>query len=459
MYKIKLLNFEKKYLLEEMIKIFLKPSDYTLAEEDDEDSACIVINKAESADKNQIKREIYDKLSSLTGKRPAWGILTGIRPVKLCGEFYEACKDEEKVLALLTGDYRMSREKAELVLSMYLHQCREIGYAPDNSAGVYIGIPFCPTRCLYCSFASNQVSDAEIEHYLPALLKEIRYTGLRMKETGIKPESVYIGGGTPTTLSAQQLSELLRTVRESFDLSEIREFTVEAGRPDTITYEKLMAIKQGGADRISINPQSMKEKTLSLIGRNHSPEQIRDAFAMAKAAGFKAINCDIIAGLPEETPEDFANTLRELIDMEPANITVHCLAVKRASRLVDIDPDFHYTQAENAEIMLAESRRLLDEAGYIPYYLYRQKHMAGAFENTGYCKPGTECTYNIRIMDEHQHIAALGAGGISKVYFPQENRLERVPNVTNYQEYISRIDEMLDRKEQNFFKEVEKWQS
>lgn len=459
MYRIKLCHIEKKYLFEELIKIFLSPAQYTIIEENDEEPDCIVINEANAADKNQIKREIYDKLSMLTGARPEWGILTGIRPVKLCGEFYEQMQDEQAVLDILIDQYYLHEKKAKQILAMYLHQRSEIGFALANSVGVYIGIPFCPTRCVYCSFASNQVPDTEIQRYLPALYKEIEYTAARMKATGMLAESIYIGGGTPTTLTAKQLSALIGKIKESFDLSGLKEFTIEAGRPDTITREKLAVMQDAGIDRISINPQTMKAETLALIGRNHSPEDIRRTFAQAKEMNFAAINCDVIAGLPQETEEDFAATLKELIAMEPENITVHCLAVKRASKLIGLDPDFHYKQANRAEKMLNISRRLLAEAGYAPYYLYRQKHMAGAFENTGYCKPGKECVYNIRIMDEHQTIMALGAGGITKVYFPSENRLERVPNVSNYQEYISRIDEMLERKEKNVFKEVKTWQS
>ena len=234
---------------------------------------------------------------------------------------------------------------------------------------------------------------------------------------------------------------------------------MEAGRPDTITAEKLAALREAGVERISINPQSMHEKTLERIGRNHKPQDIIGAFEMAEKYEFSSINADLIAGLPGESTEDFVKSLKEIIALAPENITVHCLAVKRASRLVDIDKDFHYKQAERVAEQLNASREMLKEAGYIPYYLYRQKHMAGAFENTGYCKKDKDCIYNVRIMDEHQTIIALGAGGITKVYYPEENRLERVPNVTNYQEYIARIDEMLDRKEKNLFMEVEKWQS
>lgn len=277
-----------------------------------------------------------------------------------------------------------------------------------------------------------------------------------MKETGIVPESVYIGGGTPTTFTAAQLEILLDTIRKSFDFSKVREFTVEAGRPDTITEEKLAVLKKYGVGRISINPQSMKQHTLDLIGRSHRTEDILEAFEIAKKFDFDSINADIIAGLPEETPEDFRKTLEVVSGLEADNITVHSLAVKRASKLIDIDPEFHFKQADNVKQMVSEAQRFLTEKGYRPYYLYRQKHMAGACENVGYCMPGKEGIYNIRIMDEHQIILALGAGGVSKMYYPKENRLERVPNVTNYTQYIDRLDEMLERKEKNIFMEVRK---
>ena len=275
-----------------------------------------------------------------------------------------------------------------------------------------------------------------------------------MKNSGMWTESIYIGGGTPTTLTAQQLDLLIETVKEHFDLSKCIEFTVEAGRPDTITKAKLDVLAKHGIERISINPQTMKDETLRLIGRSHSVDDIRKAFEIAGEDNRFLINADLIAGLPEETPEDFQRTLEEVISLNPANITVHTLAVKRASRLIEADESYHYRQAKVVDEMLKISSQMLDSKDYRPYYLYRQKHMAGALENVGYCKDDTPCVYNIRIMDEHQSILALGAGGISKRYYPEENRLERVPNVSNYEIYIERLDEMIERKRINFFEEV-----
>ncbi|MCQ2550886.1 MAG: coproporphyrinogen dehydrogenase HemZ [Clostridia bacterium] len=435
MYRINLHNITDTYEFNELIKIFLNPKVYTLDGEGD----VIDINLTGSQDKHQIKREIYQKLSEITGKKPAWGTLTGVRPVKLAGEI----GDKE----ILMDKFLLSSEKADLILDTYERQQKVFGKPPVNSAGVYIGIPFCPTRCSYCSFASNQVDDLEKDRYLQALFKEIDY--VREKHPSI--ESIYIGGGTPTSLNEKQLNLLLDKVN-TLDLGQCKEYTIEAGRPDTITREKLEIIKAHGIERISINPQSMKDHTLELIGRKHSSKAILEAFKLAHEVGIKDINADIIAGLPEETVEDFKSTLKQVIDLGPTNITVHTLAIKRASKLHEEDKDYHYKQGGVVEAMLAESRKMLSQYGYTPYYLYRQKHMAGAFENVGYTLQGSDCLYNVRIMEEKQSIIAMGAGGISKAYYPLEDRHERVPNVTNYQIYIERIDEMIKRKEDNLFR-------
>lgn len=465
MFKILLKQIEKKYDYVELIKVFLTPDQFAVYTDSDFESegnvsdaasdSWITINESGSKDRNEIKRELFHQLSKLTGQNPPWGILTGVRPVKLTGELYQKLGSREKVSQCLKNEYLVSDEKIKLLLETWEYQQQVLGPPPDAGVGLYIGIPFCPTRCLYCSFPSNQKGPEEIAKYLDALFTEIRYCGRRMRETGLWPESVYIGGGTPTTLSANQLDRLLTEVEANIDLSRTKEFTVEAGRPDTITEEKLRVLKEHRIARISINPQSMKKHTLELIGRSHDPEDIREAFHKAADTGISMINADVIAGLPEETPEDYGDTLETIIGLAPENITVHTLAVKRASRLIDQDPEYHYRQGMIVSEMLENGRRMLREAGYRPYYLYRQKHMAGSFENVGYCKGDTPCIYNIRIMEEQQTIIALGAGGISKVYFPDENRLERIPNVTNYEVYIDRITEMLERKEENLFKEVQ----
>ncbi|WP_324824100.1 coproporphyrinogen dehydrogenase HemZ [Sinanaerobacter sp. ZZT-01] len=465
MYKINCNEIKNKYDLEELVKMFLKPTDYILfnndtlsnemeegkAERNEVSSVTEIRIPSSITDKNEAKRYLFERLSADTQTRPDWGILTGVRPGKLVREYLKKGKDLKEIQTLFKKFYYVSDEKIDLLMELYENQKHILSNCEKKDVGIYIGIPFCPTRCIYCSFTSNQASDEKIEQYLNSLLREIMYVGKRMKETGIYAESIYIGGGTPTTLSVALLEKLLSVVSTHFDLSHLKEYTVEAGRPDTITREKLQIIFDFNVDRISINPQSMKARTLELIGRSHSPEQISDAFCMAKSIGIKHINADLIAGLPEEDPKDFENSLRKIIALEPQNITVHTLAVKRASRLIDLHADYHYHQGEQVRNMLAISKQLMKENGYIPYYMYRQKHMAGNFENIGYAKPKTESIYNIRIMEENQTILALGAGGISKVYFPAENRLERVPNVSNYEIYIERLDEMLSRKEKGIF--------
>lgn len=391
--------------------------------------------------------------------RNPWGELTGVKPVKLTRELfkgnpYNGRKPHEKpeVYRILTEEKGLSSDKARLLIEIYERQQKVLKGEEYLKAGLYIGIPFCPTRCLYCSFTSNQKPYREIERYLEALIEEIEYTGKRCIESGLGIETIYIGGGTPTTLDSGQLNRLLDSVLHNFDLCKLREFTLEAGRPDTITAEKLSLAKDHGVDRISINPQSMKERTMELIGRSHSPSDILRAFEIADKSGISVINCDLIAGLPEESVGDFEHTLKTMIGLGPANITVHTLALKRASRLIEKDSSYHESHSDVVSDMIELSHHMLRESGYVPYYLYRLKRMAGSLENTGWCKPGTEGLYNIRIMDEQQSILALGAGGMSKVFFPEENRLERVPNVNNYEVYIERLQQMLDRKEQGIFK-------
>lgn len=462
MYKIVLNGITNKYEYDELIKVFLRPEEYTLYCDCEENNNISVNEMADYAtdqllefnetEKNALKQAIYKKLSVLTGKMPEWGIHTGVRPVKLVGELFNKLGSMELVVDKLKNFYLLNDEKISLICSIYQTQQEILETPVQDGIGLYIGIPFCPTRCLYCSFTSNQSEPAKIQEYMEALYKEIRYTGKKMAELGMYPESIYIGGGTPTTLTAEQLNKLLYEVNSAYDLSKTKEFTVEAGRPDTITLEKLQAIKKNNIQRISINPQTMKDKTLELIGRAHNSNDILNAFNMARDVEIPIINTDIIAGLPEETLEDFEHTIDTMIKLGAENITVHTLAVKRASRLIDVDSDFHYKQALIVRDMLALSKNKLYKNDYKPYYLYRQKHMAGSLENVGYAKTGCEGIYNIRIMEEHQTVVALGAGGISKVYYPSENRLERVPNVSNFEIYISRLNEMLQRKDDNLFR-------
>ncbi|HWQ79698.1 MAG TPA: coproporphyrinogen dehydrogenase HemZ [Anaerovoracaceae bacterium] len=467
MYKIHLSQAINKYEFEELIKVFLRSGEYLLlgpdeAEPEDMGRYDTVIDvpvfpentepgKKEKDLKNQIKRFLYRELQRHTGEAPDWGILTGVRPVKLAAELLEREWEEEKAKDILMREYLMTGEKARLLLDIAVYQKSILRPSPAEAVGLYVGIPFCPTRCVYCSFPSNQGRAEDITAYLSALHREISFTAEGMKRTGRYPESVYIGGGTPTILTAEQLDGLLGHIADGFDLSRLREFSVEAGRPDTITAEKLTVLKKYGVQRISINPQSMNISTLERIGRAHRPEDIAEAFRLAREAGIPMINTDVIAGLPEESADDFVRTLEQVIDFAPENITVHTLALKRASKLAEIDGEYHRKQGKTVRAMLERAKELLDHAGYRPYYLYRQKQMAGNFENVGYARGNTAGIYNIRIMEEAQTIVALGAGGISKVYYPGGNRLERVPNVSNYEIYIERLDEMLHRKAENIF--------
>lgn len=452
MYAFKAYNYPKPELLYELIDQFIMPTQYKLFEDGlDNDKEIIDLKSALMGEsKDAIKREIFHKLSTSTGLRPEWGILTGIRPVKLCGELIDAHGLDE-ARRVLKNEYLIDDNKIDVIVKMYGYQIASFGKAKENSVGMYIGIPFCPTRCLYCSFISSQAENEKLEAYVDTLIEEIKAIGLRLDNSEFHIESLYIGGGTPTTLNENQLNRLLDAINKYLDIHSIKEYTIEAGRPDTINLEKLKIIKAHGCERISINPQSMKPETLVTIGRSHTPLEIEKAFELAHSLDFNSINADLIAGLPGEKLSDFDASLEKIIGLEADNITIHSLAVKRASRLKDEDPAFHYKQSSITNSMTAKGFETLCNRGFEPYYLYRQKHMAGAGENIGYCKPEKAGLYNIRIMDEHQSILALGAGAISKRFYPEENRLERIPNVSNVGHYINRLDEMIERKDKMFF--------
>ena len=360
MYRCSIYGTEKINQYEELIKVFLQPGEYEIsgalevpddlpAKSSAEASAKAPAGDAEKSaqdlttvcifdgDKDAVKRQIYRDLQALTGKQPKWGILTGIRPVKMAGELVRKTGDPAKARRILLDDYLMSPEKADLVLEIYQYQQEITGRPKDNSLSLYLGIPFCPTRCLYCSFTSNQVKKPEIDRYLEALFHEIEFAGKGVTEDGYEIESIYIGGGTPTTLDEEQLEAFLQKITEHFDLSKVKEFTVEAGRPDTITAGKLEVMKCYGVDRISINPQTMKQETLDIIGRAHTVDDVEAAFAVAKEHGPGIINTDLIAGLPGEDFADFKRSLDRIVELGAGNITLHTLAVKRASRLKELD--------------------------------------------------------------------------------------------------------------------------
>ena len=397
--------------------------------------------------KNGIKRALYQVLTKITGKSLPWGILTGIRPTKLVYDMLLKGMDEAGIETRMEEEYLCSKDKIRMSIKIAereLTLLKDMDY--KNGYSLYIGIPFCPSTCLYCSFTSyplERYAD-RVEEYLKALEKEISFGAECFPDK--KLTTVYFGGGTPTTLTAEQLDRLLGLVRERFDFTHVKEFCVEAGRPDSITRDKLEVLKKWGVDRISINPQSMQQRTLDLIGRRHSVEQIREAFLLARETGHDNINMDLIIGLPGERPEDVRDTLSQIGELNPHSLTVHTLALKRAARL-NIEKE-HYAglKAEEVPTMLADTIKFAETNGYLPYYLYRQKNMADNLENIGYARYGREGLYNILIMEEQQTILALGAGAMSKFVFHEENRIERVDNVKSISDYIGRIDEMIEKK-------------
>lgn len=399
--------------------------------------------------KNEVKRLLYRCLSGVSGRKLDWGTLTGVRPTKLPMAYYMEGLSEEEVHRKMGSDYYLSPEKTNLCCEIAK---RELGLLEqmdcERGYSIYIGIPFCPTTCLYCSFTSYSYEKLGFHaaDYLEALFKEIDYAKGCLP--GRRLESIYIGGGTPTALSEEQLEQLLKKVREAFDFTEVKEFTVEAGRPDSITERKLRLLKEYGVGRISINPQTMQQRTLDVIGRSHTVEQIRETFSMARRLGHDNINMDLIVGLPGETLEDVDDTLRQVGELNPDSITIHSLVTKRAARL---NLNRELRDCEEIDTMVEHGRLFCKEHGYMPYYMYRQKNTTGSSksanqENIGYAREGKEGIYNILIMEEKQSILALGAGASSKFVFPGENRVERVENVKSLTDYISRIDEMIERK-------------
>lgn len=412
--------------------------------------------KDKKAIKEALKKAAYDVLAAYTGKTMPWGILTGIRPTKLVHEAIKEGLDDTAIDAYLESAYKVSPNKRILMREVAKQELAILEKNEPDEVSVYIGIPFCPTRCVYCSFTaySLEQKQKEVEPYLEALFKEITFVAESKKATKIR--SLYIGGGTPTSLNEDQLERLLSHVEESFDLSQIEEYTLEAGRPDTITAEKLRIMKAHGVGRISINPQSMNQKTLDAIGRRHSVEDIKEVFRTAREIGHDNINMDMILGLPGETIEDVAYTLAELKKLGPENITVHTMAIKRASRLKEVltsgEASIHLTEGEKIQEMLNLCEKEIGDMGLYPYYMYRQKNMLGNFENVGYAKPGTEGIYNIEIMEEAESIIALGAGAITKMVYQNGERIDRIPNVKSLKDYIERIDEMIERKREGFEK-------
>lgn len=406
--------------------------------------------------KNETKRAFYRQLSETCGgKELPWGTLTGIRPTKLITQYLEAGVPESDTEGakgfrrLMKEKYLISDEKLDLAVRIAREEQKILsGIGPDGFS-LYCGIPFCPSRCLYCSFTSYPVAKfaGKVDGYLDAMLREMDAVAAIF--AGKRPDTVYIGGGTPTAVTPDQLDRVISAAEERFDLGGIREFTVEAGRPDSITKEKLDVLKKHRVDRISVNPQTMNDKTLAAIGRLHTAEETVKAFHLVREAGFDNINMDLILGLPGEGPAEVEYTMRQLEKLRPDSLTVHALAVKRASRLKmeaagAVIPGPGQT---DTEAMMRIACGGAESMGLIPYYLYRQKNMAGNLENVGYAAPGKAGLYNILIMEEKQSIAAIGAGTVSKAVHP-DGRIERADDVKDLKEYCERIDEMIERKKE-----------
>lgn len=412
-------------------------------------------NKSETAvkkltdDDNELvsAQLLYKLLCDFTGLTQPWGILTGVRPVKLLRRLAEE-SNEEQAVKKFENDFFVSNEKIALSRETEHNERKILELSKPESFSLYVGIPFCPSRCSYCSFVMASIERAEklIEPYTKLLCEEIKRTAEIANKLGLRLETVYFGGGTPTTLSAEQLDTVLRTVNKSFDMSTCREFTVEAGRPDTIDIAKLFALKENKIDRISINPQTVNDEVLKTIGRKHTAQQFFDAFELARKCGFDNINTDLIAGLPTDTPESFKNSLDSIVRLNAECITVHTLCMKRASRLTTEGVTLDLQQARDAREMLAYTQNILGQNEYIPYYMYRQSRMVGNLENVGWSKRGFESLYNVYVMDETHTILACGSGGVTKLKRNNPDYLERIFNFKYPYEYIDRFDELIQRK-------------
>lgn len=383
-----------------------------------------------------VKLAFYQAALASGVNKHAWGALTGVKPGKLLARYLMEGKTAEDFAA----DFDVSPERTALCHRTTMATLAAKASLEEGDIGLYVGIPFCPTRCVYCSFISNAVGkNAKLmEPYLEALLVEITRTAAEVKASGQRVVSLYFGGGTPTTLTVEQLDVLCGALAENFDLSALREYTVEAGRPDTITPEKMAVLKKWGVTRVSVNPQTMSDEVLEAIGRRHTAKDVTDALAIVRAAGDFEVNMDLIAGLPRDTYETFCETMEKVLALEPENITVHTLALKNGSRLAE-NPEV-LPDGETVGRMVDYASRVLEEAGYEPYYLYRQKYMSGGFENVGWAKPKTENLYNILMMEELCPILAMGAGGSTKITGPDGSVRRRI-NPKYPKEYIERIME------------------
>lgn len=433
-------------------QVHYEPDRITFAVRRGQETVCerqapVEYEKDRAHTKNVLKQLVYRTLSEMTGKQLPWGDLTGIRPTKIPMKLLEEGWKNTEIAEYMRSTYFTSPQKTALAITIANREraiLEPVNY--EKGYSLYVGIPFCPSICLYCSFGSHVLSRWAhmVEPYLEALFRELRFISEQMKDYTL--DTVYIGGGTPTTLTPDQMRRLLTVLAEKFPLEQVQEFTVEAGRPDTITREILEVLREFPVSRISINPQTMNQETLDLIGRRHTVEETIEVFHMAREMGFDNINMDLIVGLPGEDAEKVAHTLEEIEKLDPDSLTVHSLALKRATRLNLMKDQYTEISFENSAEIMDMAQDCARRMGMGPYYMYRQKNIAGNFENVGYSREGKAGIYNILIMEEKQSILAAGAGASTKFVFQHGERIERVENVKDLKNYVERIDEMIERK-------------
>ncbi len=417
-----------------------KSSEYSFDYEGDDEYT-------DSLKERLLAKAIIKVLSDITGIVPPWGILTGVRPAKLMRKYINT-QGEEKAKEMFRSFLEVSEEKTELAATVAEYENTCIKMSGRNSYSLYVSIPFCPTRCSYCSFVSHSIDKAKklIPDYVKKLCEEIKETAKTAAASGLTLETVYIGGGTPTSFSAEDIKTITDALRDNFDMKNVREFTVEAGRPDTIDEEKLTVLKNAGVTRISINPQTFSDSVLNAIGRSHTAEEAVEKYYLARKIGFDNINMDFIAGLPTDSAESFKRSLLKAVELAPENITVHTLALKRSSSIVTGNGTDSLSL--ETEEMVEFSYRLLKEHGYTPYYMYRQSKSVGNLENVGWCKKDKPCLYNIYMMEEIHTVLSVGAAGVTKLKDPDSDYLMRVYNFKYPYEYITRFSEITDRKEE-----------
>lgn len=466
MVKIKLNDFSYRYDVYHIFKLFYSFIDIQFVDEDFDFCVTILDDKVEILNEknevcnfklpkklkksNEIKGAIFQYLKNRTGKELPWGVLIGIRPTKIVLEMMNEGKSEDEIITIFKENFFVREDKAKLCVDIAKIE-KEMVNKDSKTISIYIGMPFCPTRCLYCSFTSNPIGACKkiVEPYLETLSYEIKRIKKFIDEKDLKVECVYFGGGTPTSVSEEQFEMILSNIYNNFVKDRgVREFNVECGRPDSINEHKLSSMKKYGVNRISINPQSMNDDTLKAIGRNHTVKDVIDKFNLARKLGFENINMDIIIGLPNENLQHVKNTCLELLRLKPDSITVHGMSVKRASKLHEqiVTGEFSIREQNELNQMYGETVKLAKELGMKPYYMYRQKNMVGNMENVGYAQNLKEGIYNIQIIEEKQTIIALGADAVTKVVFQSDNRIERFPNIKDVREYIKRIDEKIEKK-------------